>query len=309
MSQLFNALERIMTWLEEHLSEHAQSFLPGLNSEQIDKLLLPITTSIPEEIYEIYRWRNGRKTFPPINGVFPDIYDFFPLDEVVETYKHINIPPNEGGFLEEKFSNIRFVPFLGYLDPGTCAYVIGESNNISLIVSFFEAEGPTEYYDSLTSMMLSIAECYERGAYFIVEDQEVDIDGFMTPMIESHSVLGASIIRKYNPLTANKALEDLKLIHSISNHKSDDSISKIISALDVLARYQNPEALEIICDDLFNSRNLYLNQHQMILCKTISMLGEYKSQAALEILLHLKEQEIGYIEQAVYFAIEDLQSN
>ena len=44
-------------------------------------------------------------------------------------------------------------------------------------------------YSSLTNMMLTIAECYETGAYYLSED------GF----VEENKAKAAKILKKYNP--------------------------------------------------------------------------------------------------------------
>ena len=62
MSELIDALDRIVNWLEKHPSEKYASvdvLQPGLHYEEIDRRVADLPFKLPEEVYEIYQWRNG----------------------------------------------------------------------------------------------------------------------------------------------------------------------------------------------------------------------------------------------------------
>lgn len=59
MGTLIEALERIMNWLTEHQPKYAASFLPGLKYDEIQTMEAEFGFQLPEEIYELYQWRNG----------------------------------------------------------------------------------------------------------------------------------------------------------------------------------------------------------------------------------------------------------
>ncbi|MEC4894337.1 MAG: hypothetical protein SAL07_02925 [Oscillatoria sp. PMC 1051.18] len=96
MSNLTEALNRIMNWLEEYQPEYAASFLPGLSRSEIDELIQPFNIVIPEEIYELYQWRNGRSIEPFINCgyVNPCIHDFMRLHDAVDRNNLIEMKLN-----------------------------------------------------------------------------------------------------------------------------------------------------------------------------------------------------------------------
>ena len=174
MSQLTEALNRIMNWLEEHQPEYAASFLPGLSRQEIDEVIASsLNLCIPEEIYELYQWRNGRSVEPIIDTDIPtfEIYNFLPLKEALEPdlIDIINLSPFDGGFLTEKYKGKTLFPFLGYLDPVTYAVVVSDKQEKSYpVVSLGnEDEEPCAYYTSITSMISMCAEAYETGAYYI----------------------------------------------------------------------------------------------------------------------------------------------
>jgi hypothetical protein len=64
---------------------------PGLTREEIDELLIDIPYTIPEEIYQLYGWRNGMSG----KGIqnygylsFAKARGFLPLEKVVKDYKY-----------------------------------------------------------------------------------------------------------------------------------------------------------------------------------------------------------------------------
>ena len=63
MSALVQALERISNWAESNDSRFAQrmrqEMKPGLTPEEIEQFLSNLPFRLPEEVYQIYQWRNG----------------------------------------------------------------------------------------------------------------------------------------------------------------------------------------------------------------------------------------------------------
>ncbi|MGB3402787.1 MAG: hypothetical protein WBA77_08855 [Microcoleaceae cyanobacterium] len=74
-----------MAWLEEHQPEYTASYLPGLSRSEIDQLIEPFNIVIPEEIYELYQWRNGRDIEPfNNNDMCLSIHDFLPIHDALK---------------------------------------------------------------------------------------------------------------------------------------------------------------------------------------------------------------------------------
>ncbi|BAY87151.1 putative esterase [Calothrix parasitica NIES-267] len=62
MSDLTNALNRIFNWLEKHPSEKYASvdvLQPRLSYEEIERRVADLAFELPEEVYELYQWKNG----------------------------------------------------------------------------------------------------------------------------------------------------------------------------------------------------------------------------------------------------------
>lgn len=156
MSTLTDALERILNWLRANHPEAASSLQPGLSYEEIEAKLADLPFCLPQEVYELYKWRNGSSD----NGEADcfNYYRFIPLEESVEqAKKQVSEDLLEGTFPFGWFPLFEF--------EGEYLAVIGAESKIdnSPIVCHYEDESIA--YTNLTGMMLTMAECYETGAY------------------------------------------------------------------------------------------------------------------------------------------------
>jgi cell wall assembly regulator SMI1 len=59
MSRLTEALESFYNLLCLEYPEIASHLQPGLTREEIDNRVKNLQFSLPEEVYELYQWRNG----------------------------------------------------------------------------------------------------------------------------------------------------------------------------------------------------------------------------------------------------------
>lgn len=59
MSRLTEALESFYNLLCLEYPEIAASLQPGLTRSEIDEKVKNLQFSLPEEVYELYQWRNG----------------------------------------------------------------------------------------------------------------------------------------------------------------------------------------------------------------------------------------------------------
>lgn len=169
MNDIQKALERIYKWLEANLPEAASDLQPGLNSNEINKKMSNISMSLPQEIYEIYSWRNGNiqwLRYPILGLGFP------PFETALNTYL---------AFMEEpEFWNYKYFPIFQFDQNFDCVILKPEKQIRSPILSIDkksylleEEEEDFDYYLSfinLTSMMLAIAECYEIGVFQITAE-------------------------------------------------------------------------------------------------------------------------------------------
>lgn len=185
MSELTQALNRIMTWLSENQPSFAASFIPGLTNQQIDAAVQHLSFELPEEIYELYLWRNG--TEGRHDCEFYPAMNFVTLEKAVKLYE--DIATNDGTEEEIRFEGYQLFPFI-VTDNEFTNILIETKEKSSPVIDFYAEDcEPEIVYSSLTNMMLTIAECYETGAYYLAKD------GF----VEQNEVKAAKIFRKYNP--------------------------------------------------------------------------------------------------------------
>ena len=114
--------------------------------------------------------------------------NFSTLENAVKLYE--DIASNDGTEAEIKFEGYNLFPFIATDNEFTNVLIKDTREKLSPVIYFYAEDGETEIaYSSLTNMMLTIAECYETGAYYLSED------GF----VEQDEVNVNKIFRKYNP--------------------------------------------------------------------------------------------------------------
>ena len=94
MSRLTEALESFYNLLCLEHPEIASCLQPGLTREEIDDKVKNLQFSLPEEVYDLYQWRNGMQEniFFYLNsstGYVPNVARFYSLEKVLnpETIK------------------------------------------------------------------------------------------------------------------------------------------------------------------------------------------------------------------------------
>jgi hypothetical protein len=164
MSELTIALDRIMNWLQQYKPDIAETYLEGLSREEIEELTKDLIDKIPEEIYDLYQWRNGTKEEYYESVVYP-LPIYLPLDQAIEAYQGLNDDfSDENLFL---FEGKRLFPFLRSNCSHCAVLVEPEKQQSSNVIDIADEGDLSLMYQSLTSMMLTLAEYFETGAYYI----------------------------------------------------------------------------------------------------------------------------------------------
>ena len=173
-----------MNWLQQNQPEFAASFLPGLNDEQINESVKDLQLQLPEEIYELYRWRNGTKERQ--KTVVSPTFELLPLEDAVTLAEQLADISEEEPI---RFEGHCLFPFIDAEGDMCTVLLKEEKENSSPIISILAEEyEPEIIYNNLTSMMQTFAECYETNAY------RLDDEGFL----EEDEDKVAEILRKYN---------------------------------------------------------------------------------------------------------------
>ena len=193
-----------MQWLEKNRPGYAASFLPGLSDEELREKLANVELELPQEIYELYRWRNGTQNGEDPKSVIFPCMQYMPLDEAIEYYDDF-IENTIDIFDEQDFQDIfelldaKQVNQYGnkkYLFPFyrcNCDFLAvllsGEQQRHSPIIDISGELDLKMIFRSLTSMMQTLTEYFKTGVYYLGEDNFLDWDEEkMEP-----------VFQKYNP--------------------------------------------------------------------------------------------------------------
>lgn len=201
MSELTDALRRIESWLQHHAPSMLETLLPGLTEPEIEQATTDLPFYMPDDLCELYQWRNGNAMSVDYGASFLPAYVLNPLEVAVKRYQQ------EVNFQGWEMWDQRWLPLFQY----ECDYFFAEVGkpvqSPSKIREFFR-EDPSYnlVYHSLTSMMQTIAECYETGAYWIeskdrsrYDPETGEIQTFVVEQVERDHDSALEIHRNYNP--------------------------------------------------------------------------------------------------------------
>lgn len=187
MSALTDALNRIMTWLQENSPICASGFEQQLLPEVIQEKLSQLPFYVSEEVYELYQWRNGN----PYCGVFV-YHRLLDLDTALEYSQGIN----DTYWLEVRAEDGDPLYLFPVFDFDGEYFAVPGSDSLNRTAPIFHIgcdDGSVCLaFTSLTSMIMAIAECYETGVY------AARPDGYVTVTDE---IRFGKIRRKHNPGT------------------------------------------------------------------------------------------------------------
>jgi hypothetical protein len=181
MSILTQSLEKIVNWLQINDPESVSRLRPGLSDPEIEKLTQPLSLNIPREVREIYRYCNGKFALAPSLILEP-------LETAIEAS------------LSADWMKGNKIPFCTKILPlfhgygKDFYYVICDLQEKDPSVwCVFAGEQPLMCGANLTSLILTMSECYETGAYYI----DVDEEGYF--YVEEDYEKFEKIFEKYNP--------------------------------------------------------------------------------------------------------------
>ncbi|MCC3607784.1 MAG: hypothetical protein JGK24_32305 [Microcoleus sp. PH2017_29_MFU_D_A] len=203
MVVLTNALERILKGMQKNDPQIASLLQPGLKFWEIEEKLRVLPFRLPQDFYGFYQWKNGfistsKKRFSSFGG-----HDFFDLNWLIKNYFFTIEDEKKNADFSKRFpaEHPRTPQWFSLLGHDKQDYfIIGEQEQKQTSPVFCFDYGnwddfrPKLKYSCLTSMMLTIAECYETGAYYDykVEGRDTTCFGMNYPAAES-------IRKKYNP--------------------------------------------------------------------------------------------------------------
>jgi len=183
--RLFKALDRILAHLTRLKHPVVSMLQPPLTAAEVAAVEATLPFKLTEEVRAMYRWRNGitvsRKDILARQWFFPGYY-FPSLQHARERFEHRrNAPQWHRGWyplFEDGAGDFYIVP---------CKK---KQQDSAPLIGFIhgEPEQPVEYL-SVISMMETVAECYDKRAFFVNAQGDLDIDD------DAHAL----IARRHNP--------------------------------------------------------------------------------------------------------------
>lgn len=242
---LIQVLERIFCWFQANKPNITESLQPGLTREQIDAQVQALPFRLPEEVYQLYQWRNGSLITAPVE--FMPQYRLLSLEDAIAERKfsydiYLEVRGDE---VRDSDDNGCWLPL--FAEDGNYYVVKGDANPQANAPILHRSEIACDredlalIFNNLTDMMQAIAECFETGVYYF------DNFGSNRTWHDLDDPREAQIWLKYQSIYTNN-------ITAILNNQSQDlSYKELIEAYGNLVRTEHPQALSVLSQALKNS--------------------------------------------------------
>lgn len=211
MSLLTNALARIQAWLKSNYPVVTDSITCGLTLEEIQEITRTLPFSLPDEIYELYQWSRGHvlETQTIYTHIF-DPYEGMALCSLEAAVEILPIFEDEFEECAVKYVGKPLFPIFQTDASNLCVVGDWDNKESSPIIFVSEINDIRNTYTSLTSMMLTLADCFEAGAVSFNKEgyRNWDLENF------------ASIYLKHNSNLLKFSLKRLKQELVVTQHDS-----------------------------------------------------------------------------------------
>lgn len=321
MLTLTKALNRLFKYLEEHKPEAISLLQPGLSDSEIEELVKDLPIQLPEEIYELYKWKNGSAYDAwNVSGDSPELEhvayifnenSFYPLEVALERYLEEikNYEKYCGNFERHQRIEIFFRP-----QGEVGGYVFfDDTQEASQVIFTYHKDGfyyqagqeVCDRYTSLTSMMVTIAECYETGAYSITKHEDC------TVTVVNYYQKAHQIWCKHNSEIVDSLLEKLQ---------QELSLQSLTDIAADLMKLKDPRTIKPLIRAL--EKPALTDDDLGIQALAVRILGELGEAGAVELLINALKNDnwmtqywaavsLGQLkdERATYPLIETLQNS
>ena len=319
MPILKNALERIFHWFQENYPTAISSLAPGLSSSKIDEKLSDLPFQVSQEVRELYKWSNG------LDEQIFDRKHLLSLDSAVQEAKAWVEEPYEEIAYMYKYEGKAIFPIFQIEGDYLAVVETNGEQEISPIVHLSHAGG-TEIrlqYANLTAMMLTIAESYETGGFFIHRNGYIEEDwnkyaaayrNYNVGIAEltfkrflnifSHDSSWQSVSTLHNDLCTINSFEmeipsnslRTEVINILSNLLKDEQYD---SGFTVILALEELRAVHALIQGLKHPNN-------RVRSRTAFTLGKIKAFEAIEFVSQLLEDPDPIVQEAAQEAVEIL---
>ncbi|MEM7594792.1 MAG: HEAT repeat domain-containing protein [Cyanobacteria bacterium P01_A01_bin.83] len=276
MLNLQQVLDEVLKWFKLNRPEYHSSLYPGLTQFEVDREAQNLPFKLTQELYQLYQCKNGSPfidSTEPFDTMFFPGYLFLSLQKGIAEYFQ-NIEIHEGYWHKNWFPVFSLE---GYSFFVVCQNELIESSPVYYFD--YEQVEPMIYYDNITTMIATIAECYQSGAYFLTPEGYVDENELKVDRIRI----------KNNPQQDKSALEKLhveitfetlnEIAADLIKFKDPKTVATLLKILQISKRKVNS-------DDAIGIRTLA--------CRILGDIGDPKAVIPLIKVISNEEQTIRY---------------
>ena len=280
MNILQDSLEKILVWQERNRPEYAAKFQPGLTEEEIEEKLKDIPFRLPKEVYQLYQWRNGSifDYFLPGAG-----FIFLPLERAIEQYEaNAEVHSTLVEYCGDNFGwNPYYFPI--FFEGIENFFAIGSDTQQeeSPVIYYFMEDGSHDIFcSSLTKMVQVITECYETGAYYLIEEAG-------RQFLEEDEVKVSQVLCKYNPELLDATFKELQQV------QKELSYRKLVSITYRLKWYKDSRTVEPLIDllQVSESNKKSVDDIFQIQALAANILGRLNDTRAVQPLIDVLNSE------------------
>ncbi|MDY7015559.1 MAG: HEAT repeat domain-containing protein, partial [Cyanobacteriota bacterium] len=289
MTILQEALENFLNWLQQHRPEYAAYLKPGLTCEQIRQQVEILPFQLPHEVFQLYQWRNGTEL-----DYFLPYYYFLPLEEAIEQY-HVQATMlrQQKEQLEQYYpqatmprdpcNSLNLYWFPIFYEPIEQLFVVGhdEQRDSSPVIYYFGEDGSSNIFCSnLTTMILTMADCYKTGAYYYMENPN-------RVLLEEDTIEVARILRQHNPNLVEDTLTKAKQAYH------ELSYQKLLEIAYRVRWYKDSRTVEPLIGILQASKSKNKNSEELHQMQSLAaaLLGELNDPGAVSSLIKALQAE------------------
>ncbi|MBV6628163.1 MAG: SMI1/KNR4 family protein [Rivularia sp. (in: Bacteria)] len=185
MSLVRTTSERVEKWLKLNQPSVASFPYPGLTSQEIQDLTKNLPFKLPKEVQELYQWHNGTRHG---HGFFP-FHVFYSLEECLGFNQSIVDYWDDAQSMSLHSLILFSIDKSFFFTVGSC-----EEKESSSIWVMHMGNEPVVCFQSLTHLLLMMAECYKTGAYYVNDK------GYL----EEDTAKSTLVFKIYNPDIQNR---------------------------------------------------------------------------------------------------------
>ncbi|RFM32582.1 SMI1/KNR4 family protein [Chitinophaga silvisoli] len=166
-------LDRIVNFYIDRGIYDMSALNSGLTLEEIHDKITSLGINFPQDLYELYNWRNGFNVYEPGFDLWPSV-SFLPLEKAIKDYTSVT---------KNMYDNL----FTVFLENDSDRYMVNLASGDDYGKIFYDCppitltEYPVSIFDSLEKALVTQLECLEKGIYifddgrFVATDEIVDV--------------------------------------------------------------------------------------------------------------------------------------